>query len=103
MTKLVGIKANVTGLTDTLGAGVIKTITDPLVGTIAGDNNLLSGIVKTGLAVMISGKGGRLGNCATLAFGVGGGQDLTVGLLSMFGIGAAAGAGARGGRGRGVM
>ena len=102
MVKLLGVRANITGIPDLLGAGVIKTLTDPILGRFVGDNTIISGIAKTVLATVISGRGGRIGNAATLAFGVGGGQDLAQGLLGMFGVGLG-GIGAGGAGGRRVM
>jgi len=83
MAELLGVKAKATGIVDFVGAGVVKSFTEPMMAQFVGDGNIVSGTVKGVAAGLITGKGGRLGNIATLAMGVDAGEDIAQGLMNM--------------------
>ena len=87
MVKLLGIKAKTSSLIDYIGAGFIKTAEERMLSGIIGNGTLMSGGAKALIAAGIDGKGGKLGNMATLAFGVDAGEDIAVSLMGMAGIG----------------
>jgi len=85
MVKLLGIKAKTSSLVDYIGAGAIKAIEEPILTGIVGNGTFMSGAVKGIIAAGIDGKGGKLGNMATLAFGVDAGEDIAMSLMNMVG------------------
>jgi len=93
MAKLLGVKAKANNIFDFVGAGVVKSFTEPMMATFVGDGNIVSGTAKGVAASLISGKGGRMGNIATLALGVDAGEDIAMGLMGMLGVGATQDAG----------
>ncbi len=92
MAELLAIKTHTTSVFDFIGAGVVKSIEEPLLAPIIGNGTIWSGAAKAIIAGILDGKGGRIGNVAAVAFGVDAGEDIVRGLTgggitSMFGGG----------------
>lgn len=85
MAELLTIKTHTTSVFDFVGAGVVKRYEEKLSSPVIGNGTLISGGVKALAAYLIQGKGGRLGNIATLALGVDAGEDLAMGIENFLG------------------
>ena len=87
MAKLLGIKAEATSVVDFVGAGFFKCLEEPVLANIVGNANIMSGVTKAVIASVISGRGGKIGNMAAMAFGIDAGEDIAISLMGMLGMG----------------
>ncbi len=81
MAELLKIKTHTTSVFDFIGAGVVKSIEEPLLTPIIGNGTIWSGAGKAIIAALLDGRGGRIGNVAAIGFGVDAGEDIVRGLL----------------------
>lgn len=87
MAELLKIKTHTTSVFDFVGAGVVKRYEEKLSSPLIGNGTIVSGGIKAVGAYLLQGKGGRLGNVATLALGVDAGEDLAMGIENFLGGG----------------
>ncbi|RZN36692.1 MAG: hypothetical protein EFT35_07785 [Methanophagales archaeon ANME-1-THS] len=85
------IKTKTTSVIDFVGAGVIKSLEEPILAGIVGDGNFVSGAAKMVIAAVLPGQG-RLSNMAKMGFGIDAGEDFALALMGLFGGGTTGGA-----------